>query len=133
MRKISEKNILLTKPQRFFLITLQGRKKVVDSVNETISKHVHEYWDAAKYYTNCSDSCKEIVVSTIWIKNKDEQDSQVKFYFYNRVKVVKSYYAYSGLSLIAEIGGYIGLFLGVSFNQITHLTTFVQERIQKYL
>ena len=73
------------------------------------------------------------MVSTIWIKNKDEQDSQVKFYFYNRVKVVKSYYAYSGLSLIAEIGGYIGLFLGVSINQITNLILFIKEMVQKYL
>ena len=37
------------------------------------------------------------------------------------IKVVTAYHLYSALSLIAEIGGYVGLFLGVSINQITSL------------
>ena len=104
--------------------------------NEKIAIQVLEYWESTKYYTYCSDPCKGMSVSATWIKNKDaspdKQDSQAVLYFRRRVKVVKSYYAYSGLSLIAEIGGYIGLFLGVSINQITYLTSFVQERVQKY-
>ena len=100
--------------------------------NETISKLVSKYWDSTKYYTNCSDPCKEMSVHATWIKN-NKQDLQAILYFQRRVKVVKSYYAYSGLSLIAEIGGYIGLFLGVSINQITYLTSFIHERVQKYL
>ena len=34
------------------------------------------------------------------------------------VKVFKAYYTYDGLSLIAEIGGYVGLFLGWSVQQL---------------
>ena len=100
--------------------------------NETISKQVYEYWYAARYYTNCSDPCKEIMVSANWMMQRVKQGSELKFYFQNRVKVVKSYRAYSSLSLIAEIGSYIGLFLGVSFNQIPHYLSFVQQRVQKY-
>ena len=103
--------------------------------NETITKQVHKYWKNARYYTNCSGPCREISVSVIPTSNKTTkpENSEVKFYFRNRVKVVKSYYAYSSLSLIAEIGGYFGLFLGVSINQITCLTSFIQERVQKYM
>ena len=102
--------------------------------NETISKQVFEYWDTAKYYTNCSDPCKEMLVqaNNILVKNITKHYSEMKLYFRPKVKVVKSYYAYSRLSLIAEIGGYFGLFLGVSINQITYLTSRVQERVSKY-
>ena len=103
--------------------------------NETIAKQVMEYWDSMKYETNCPDRCKEILIRAMWMRNKltKNNSSQLNLYFPDRVKVVKSYYAYSGLSLIAEIGGYIGLFLGVSINQITYLIPFIEEMVQKYL
>ena len=34
------------------------------------------------------------------------------------IQVYESYYTYDGLSMVAEIGGYVGLFLGISVNQI---------------
>ena len=39
---------------------------------------------------------------------------------------------YSGLTLIAEIGGYVGLFLGVSINQLTNLLDVLILQIKKY-
>ena len=111
----------------------KNKEKICTS--ETITKQVYKYWKNARYYTNCSGPCTEISASVIWTSNKTTkpEDSEVDFHFRNRVKVVKSYYAYSSLSLIAEIGGYFGLFLGVSINQITYLTSFAQERVQKYI
>ena len=110
-----------------------GNKEKI-CTNETISKQVYKYWKNARHYTNCSDPCRGISASAIHTSKitLKPEDSHVKFLFRNRVKVVKSYYAYSSLSLIAEIGGYFGLFLGVSINQITYLTSFAQESIQKY-
>ena len=58
--------------------------------------------------------------------------SEVYLFFQDKVKVVKSYYVYSGLSLVAEIGGYIGLFLGVSINQITILASYLKEYLKKH-
>ena len=46
--------------------------------------------------------------------------------------MIKSTLIYSGLELVAEVGGYVGLFLGVSFNQITILISHAIERIQNY-
>ena len=47
------------------------------------------------------------------------------------LKLTKGIYLYSELSLIAEIGGYVGLFLGISFNQITIMIDFLLNRIWK--
>ena len=38
--------------------------------------------------------------------------------FPDYIQVFESYYTYDGLSMVAEIGGYVGLFLGVSVNQV---------------
>ena len=73
-----------------------------------------------------------MLVRAMWMTDKIKEDSSMRLYFRGRVKVMQSYYAYSGLTLIAEIGGYFGLFLGVSINQITYVTSFVQECFQKY-
>ena len=39
--------------------------------------------------------------------------------FQKFIKVTDSFWSYSTLSLLAEVGGYVGLFLGISLNQIT--------------
>ena len=75
--------------------------------NETISKQVWTYWNSKKYHTNCPDPCKVMLIRSSWIEYKFHEDSIVRLHFRHRVKVVKSYYTYSGLTLIAEIGGYI--------------------------
>ena len=37
------------------------------------------------------------------------------------IKVSETHWSYAGLSLMAEVGGYVGLFLGISVNQIRFL------------
>ena len=59
-------------------------------------------------------------------------DTSLELNFEKIIKVTKGYYAYSELSLIAEIGGYVGLFLGVSVNQITNLIEYLVLKIQQY-
>ena len=41
--------------------------------------------------------------------------------FKEYIKVTEAFYLYSTLTLIAEVGGYVGLFLGVSVNQVSGL------------
>ena len=40
-------------------------------------------------------------------------------------------FLYPGLSMLAEIGGYVGLFLGVSVNQISTLIDIIYEKYQQ--
>ena len=44
------------------------------------------------------------------------------------INIIESYHLYSTLSLIAEIGGYVGLFLGVSINQVSVLINVVIDK-----
>ena len=41
--------------------------------------------------------------------------------FQKYIKVTSTYWSYAELSLLAEVGGYVGLFLGVSVNQISDI------------
>ena len=63
----------------------------------------------------CLDPCTKIISS---LSIRSSQETNVNAYlgidFPSEVKVMTTYPAYEVLSLIAEIGGYVGLFLGVS-------------------
>ena len=52
--------------------------------------------------------------------------------FKSNIKVTQSHYLYSGLSMVAEIGGYVGLFLGVSFNKLAILTNTLITRLDSW-
>ena len=46
-------------------------------------------------------------------------EAYVRFYLLTVVKVQTSYWSYSIISLLAEVGGYLGLLLGMSLLDIT--------------
>lgn len=45
--------------------------------------------------------------------------SRLEFRFFEMVTVTNEYYSYIWLNLLAEAGGYVGLFLGYSVFQVT--------------
>ena len=49
--------------------------------------------------------------------------------FPSKINVIKAFPAYTLLSLIAEIGGYVGLFLGVSVLDLKALTSFTKQNL----
>ena len=53
------------------------------------------------------------------------------FALWGNYQKTKGYLLYSKLSLIAEVGGYVGLFLGVSVNQIINLMEHVILKIEQ--
>ena len=70
----------------------------------------------------CASPCKYLKVScTPGRKRINDDKAIIKFFFPENIQVHEAYYVYDGLSLIAEIGGYVGLFLGWSVFQITDL------------
>ena len=58
-----------------------------------------------------------------------QSSASVEIEFEDIIKVTRDYYIYTEISLIAEIGGYVGLFLGVSVNQVTNLMDFIAGKI----
>ena len=53
--------------------------------------------------------------------NGNENEAYVKFYIKDQIQVKKSHLSYSEVSLLAEVGGYVGLLLGVSLMDIASL------------
>ena len=49
----------------------------------------------------------------------------------SKVQETVAYYSYDDLSFIAEIGGYVGLFLGASIYQTADLFQFITGVLQK--
>ena len=53
--------------------------------------------------------------------NGNENETFVKFYIKDQIQVRESYLSYTVVSLLAELGGYIGLIIGVSMMDIATL------------
>ena len=80
---------------------------------------------------DCPNPCKYLKVSIspgIEMKTKAKW---IMFFFPETIKSFKAYYAYSWLSLIAEVGGYVGLVLGWSFYQLTNFMDMTKDSCRR--
>ena len=89
-------------------------------------------------YKRLSPSCKHpcnYVTTAIVQQDRIEADPSsrvIDITFQDKITVITSQYIYSGLSMVAEIGGYVGLFLGVSINQISDVLNYVILKLVRY-
>ena len=109
------------------------------NVNSTEVLKMHTKWFDNKNVhdgSDCANPCHIIMTRATDVPESKKEinlrTSKIKLEFKYRVKMVKDYHLYSGLSLLAEIGGYFGLFLGVSINQVTNVISIFHESIFKY-
>ena len=67
---------------------------------------------------NCSYPCKFLRVLVTPSKERDSRDKKnqgmIKMAFNKFIRVTNAEYSYTELELLAEFGGYVGLFLGIS-------------------
>ena len=123
--------------ERYGCTTPFGPDKDNICTNKTIGKQaMSTYRDwfgwIGQEKVNCFKPCQMILIKAMLISKMEQQSSELIFKFPIEVKEVKNYSLYSGLSLFAEIGGYFGLFLGVSLNQITRVTSYLLGLIEEY-
>ena len=85
-------------------------------------------------YHPCSFSTITLSEKMEWnvLKHFNFTNTKVRLNFPEIIKVTESYYTYSLLSLIAEIGGCVGLFLGVSINMVTNLLEYLVAKFDKF-
>ena len=91
-------------------------------------------WQSSNVTKECFNPCKIFTFMTRSFekyKKGKTSDSTVVIYFEENIKVTRDYYIYTKINLIAEIGGYVGLFLGVSVNQVTNLIDFIVARVKQ--
>ena len=96
-----------------------------------VVKIISDLYDQKECYNPCSYS--EIELADLIWRPRGKKYISVRFNFNDSIKETKSYYTYTLLSLIAEIGGYVGLFLGVSVNMINTPLKFLAGKIVKLM
>ena len=83
---------------------------------KVLMKHLHDF---------CPAPCETMKVNFAGHDNSHEggheNETYVKFYIKDQIQVKKSHFRYSEVSLLAEVGGYVGLLLGVSLMDIASL------------
>ena len=106
-----------------------------DLICRNVSKALNATELYRKYFIDhldrCIRSCKYVSVRGVVVKSgfhgvlADGQRNGMMFIsFREQIKTTQGYFVYSGLSLVAEIGGYVGLFLGVSVYHVTSLLEY---------
>ena len=78
-------------------------------------------------WTKCPYPCKYLNARYIQGRQRKSTSKKLVFFFPKSVKTFNAYFAYSLLSLIAEVGGYVGLVLGWSFYQITNFMDLTKD------
>ena len=108
-----------------------------DEKNATKVNDLYKKWysKSIQVTSGCNKPCSYVTLRTNIIFDREKYHNtiaRVQIYFKENITVTKAYHIYSGLTLIAEIGGYVGLFLGISMNQIGKLLHMFNHYIQKY-
>ena len=81
---------------------------------------------------NCHSPC--LFASTKTTKTDEQfqkklKERKVRIFAKEYIEVKEAYHLYSFLSMIAEVGGYVGLFLGVSVNQVSKLVSVLLDKL----
>ena len=124
---------------KFGCTTPYGPIKNRACINTTLMNQAREFYDdkiMADEYQQCPNPCSTIT-STFnirnQVKNPEESDTTAltRIEFPSKVKIIQAYPAYTILSLVAEVGGYVGLFLGVSVLDLKSLISGTYEYLSR--
>ena len=82
-------------------------------------------------FTDCLNPCTTFIPTLTVYKAYKIPQSQglIEIAFPSQVKVITTYPTYTFLSLIAEVGGYVGLFLGVSILDLKRIINYIYEKV----
>ena len=117
-----------------------GLNKSAICTNTNSSAEALKLYDLyhSKPEKHCPNLCNflEVSLRTQFVTNSSKDDepgrSYIAFSLKNTIKVTNSHFLYDGLTLMAEIGGYVGLFLGISVVHVNDMIRNVLERIARY-
>ena len=79
---------------------------------------------------DCLYPCKFIKIAVTPYKTRSDKNT-TRLKFDKFIKVTKAAYSYTELELLAEFGGYVGLFLGFSVFQVSHVVEKILDKFTK--
>ena len=119
--------------EKFGCVTPFGYNKNNICTNSTLAKQANEYLEKTfkTYSDNCLNPCNYFLINAIKMSevNRTKPYAILRLSFNEYIKTTTSYYSYLTLSMVAEIGGYVGLFLGVSLYQTTDILNAIRSRL----
>ena len=74
---------------------------------------------------DCSSMTIIFTVSDVDQNDGNLNEAYAKIYFKNHIKVSKSIVGYTEISLMAELGGYIGVLLGISLMDTSYIVNYI--------
>ena len=96
------------------------------------SKKAKDLYDLFHHKThqikNCHYPCKFIKIGVRPFRKRSNYNT-TKLDFDKFIKVTKAVYSYTELELLAEFGGYVGLFLGISVFQASHVVNKILDKL----
>lgn len=103
---------------------------------EDLQKAWEIYWSRLSEMNegNCPHPCAYVLITGLGIDlgAPASYKNILKINFDEMVKVFHAKYDYSFESMIAEIGGYVGLFLGVSVYQFTGFVDYMLSKLLRF-
>ena len=88
-------------------ISICGRNVSKDAVDEFMRNRYPRY-------DTCDQPCTEMDIQTSLVSKSESRSPWLKFMFGKTVPVSRKVLAHSSFNLVAELGGYLGLTLGLS-------------------
>lgn len=103
--------------------------------NETLGAQAFsiadQFYDSNYEDLNCKHPCSILTAKSLkpeYDEFSNSNEGVAYFYFPKRVRILRSQYSFSGFSFVAEVGGYVGLFLGANFLQFSDLLRLLVRR-----
>ena len=94
------------------------------------AKVIYEFLNQrTRQIKDCHYPCKFIKSSIVPYKGRNDRNT-TGLKFDKFIKVMKAAYSYTELELLAEFGGYVGLFLGIS---VFHVSQVVDKILDKLM
>ena len=93
------------------------------SLNSSMRNSYIDFLRSDVFDSYCSVPCASmgIIFQTSNIETTSKDEAQVKFYLKTYIKKNSSFWSYSLISLLGEVGGYVGLLLGISVLDVAKL------------
>ena len=110
------------------------KKSDADTAYKIYSDKGGSNWDDDNSTKECLNPCSIFTFSTKEFQNTTRGlapgSALIQISFEKFIKVTTEYYIYTEINLIGEVGGYVGLFLGISINQVIYLMDFTASKIK---
>ena len=131
----SQNTLYLSYHIKIFISCHQGEyRQFFGSGSEpNLSKRAFQIYQENRRNQNgiCPNSCNftDVNLNPPIVENSQKSTAETVFYFKRDIKTSNEYFIYTELSMIAEIGGYVGLMLGVSFINIGNLINKLLDKM----